>query len=80
MTSLKSASKVLLVLAALGLTAVGCERRAGDETSGGGTESSQPGSGSSGSSGMSGSSGSSGSGTSGGSGTYGSGSGGSDSK
>ncbi|HEY0846148.1 MAG TPA: hypothetical protein VGE12_12335 [Noviherbaspirillum sp.] len=34
MKSLKSTSKILLVVAALSLTAVGCERRAGDQTSG----------------------------------------------
>lgn len=68
MKSLKSTSKILLVIAALSLTAVGCERRAGDQTSG---ASGSPGSSSSsggtgmGSSGTSGSS----SGTSGAGGT-----------
>jgi uncharacterized membrane protein YgcG len=67
MKSLKTTSKILLILAALSMTAVGCERRAGDQSSGasgapGGTSSSSGGSGSmgSGSSGTSGSSGSSG--------------------
>lgn len=61
MQTLKTTSKILLVVAALGLTAVGCDRRQTD-TSG----ASEPaGSSSSGSSGSSGSMGSSGSGTSG---------------
>lgn len=64
MKSLKSASKILLVIAALSMTAVGCERRAGDQTSGasgspGSSSSSGSGMGSSGSSGSSGTSGSS---------------------
>lgn len=72
MTSIKSASKVLLVLAALGLTVVGCDRP-GDQSSGGGATSGSSGSaGSSGSSGGMGSSGSAG-GTSGSSGAGGTG-------
>lgn len=61
MTALKSTSKILLVVAALSLTAVGCERRAGDQSSG---ASGSPGSSSSSGSGAMGSSGTSG-GTSG---------------
>lgn len=71
MNALKSTSKILLVVAALSMTAVGCERRAGDQSSGASGSpgsSSSSGSGSMGSSGTSGSSGSS-------SGTTGSGSG-----
>jgi hypothetical protein len=71
MKSLKTTSKILLVVAALSLTAAGCERRAGDQSGAGGTSGSSSGSMGSGSSGTSGAgtSGSSGSGTSGSSGT-----------
>lgn len=52
MNSLKSTSKILLVVAALSMTAVGCDRRAGDTSGGSGaTGSSSSGAGSMGSSG-----------------------------
>jgi len=64
MNALKTTSKVLLVVAALSLTAVGCDRRAGDTSGGSGATGS--------SSSGAGSMGSSGTGSAGGSGTAGS--------
>ena len=64
MQTLKTTSKILLVVAALGLTAVGCDRRPTD-TSGASEPAGSSSSGSSGTSGSSGNMGSSGSGTSG---------------
>lgn len=72
MKTLLNASKVLLVVAALGMAATGCERRATDQSSGTSGSSGTSQSGSSGSSGTSGSSGSmGGSGSSGSSGSSG---------
>lgn len=53
MQSLKTTSKILLLVAALGMTVVGCERRGADQSSGasGTSGSSAAGSGSMGSSG-----------------------------
>lgn len=63
MNSLKTTSKILLVVAALSMTAVGCDRRAGDTSGGSGASgTSSSGAGSMGSSG----SGAGGAGTTGG--------------
>jgi len=68
MKALRTTSKVLLLVAALGLSVAGCERRAANDTSGasGGASNSASGGGmgSSGASGASGTSGTSGSGSS----------------
>lgn len=69
MNSLKSTSKILLVVAALSMTAVGCDRRAGDTSGGSGASgTSSSGAGSMGSSG-SGAGGAGGAGGTSGSGT-----------